>query len=553
MKRQFSILLALALVMMSLVGCQSPAGTTPSAESDEKKLASEQILRLSILSDPRDIDPQTSVDSNGGVVTGNCFEPLVKYNAAGEIVPGLAVSWEVSADEKMYTFKLRDAKWSDGSSITAEDVAFSWMRAIDPVTASANAFKFFVIKNAQEFTTGTVTDPALVGIKVVDDKTIQVELVRPTPYFMTLLMNGCYRPVKKAQVEELKDKFGKGPDSMVYSGPFILDSWTNEQEIKLKKNVNYYEADKVNLQEVVYAIVADENLPMTMYESGELDSMLLDSVYLDKYRGSKELTTQLINNLTYISFNCKDAFFSNLNLRKAFSMTVDRDTYTKTVLNNGAVSLRGFVPYDFPGKSDGKSFRETNGDLIVDISKDKEGVTKDAVALLEKGLNELGKSKEDLSKHMSILTWDPEGKKLAQVVQQSWKESFGLDVTIEPLTLAVVIDRMFAGDYTLLVMGYGSAYFDAMSYLEMYTSDFPYQTAFWISKDYDAAIKKAFDSAGDERMEALLQAEKLFIEGLPVAPVYQRASNYLDKPYVKGIVRSAVVGEDFTYAYIQAH
>ncbi len=551
MNRKLGFIVVGLLVAVIFTACQPKQDG--SAVAPKGKLAASQILRMSILSDPRDIDPQTSVDSNGGVVIGNCFEALVKFDAAGNVLPGLAEKWEISADEKTYTFHLRKATWSDGTPITAEDIHYSWIRAMLPVTASANSFKFFVIKNAEALTAGTLTDASQVGVKVMDEKTLQVDLVRPTPYFMSLLTNGCYRPVKKAQVESLKEKFGKGPDTMVYSGPFTLASWTNEQEIRLKKNPSYFDAKKVTLQELVYVIVADENLPMTMYESGELDSLLLDSVYLDKYRASPDLTTQLINNLTYISFNCKDPFFSNLNLRRAFSMTVDRDVYTKTVLNNGAASLRGFVPFEFPGKAVGKTFRETNGDLIVDISTNKEKVAKEAVAYLETGLKELGKTKAALAKHMSILTWDPEGKKLAQVVQQSWKELLGLEITIEPLTLAVVVDRMFAGDYTLLVMGYGSAYPDAMSYLEMYTSSFPYQTAFWNVKEYDDLIAKAFEQTGEARMDSLLSAEKIFMDGLPVAPVYQRAANYLDKPYVKGIIRSATTGEDLTYAFIQAH
>ncbi len=197
-----------------------------------------------------------------------------------------------------------------------------------------------------------------------------------------------------------------------------------------------------------------------------------------------------------------------------------------------------------------KDFRSINGNLFSDLSDAKEVSIAKAQKLLKEGLREIGKTKKQFNKEFSMLTWDDEGKKLAQMVQQSWKDNLGLTLKITPLTIKVVIDRMFKGDYVLLSIGYGSSYVDALSYLEMHVTSFQPKTAFWTNKKFDKFIEQSNKTTGNERIKHLAEAEKLFVDEMPIIPIYNRALNTLDKPNVKGIVRPYPLASPvYQYAY----
>ncbi|MEA4963379.1 peptide ABC transporter substrate-binding protein [Lutispora sp.] len=551
MKKSLCLIICFALIILSLTGCQSQKSTPATGSESSKQLADEQILRLYMDNDPAGLDPQLCVDTNGGEILAYCTDALININKEGKYEPALAQKWEVADDEKEYIFYLRDAKWSDGTPITADDFYYSWMRAIDPKIQSGNAYRFFNIVGAEDYFAGKLTDPAQVGIKVVDQKTFKVTLSRPTPYFMGLAVGNAFRPVKKDFVEKYGSEFASTPDKLMYSGPFKLSKWTRQQQIVLEKNENHWNADNLKLQKITYDIIQDPQVPLQMYQSGDLDVINLDASLLDKFRDSKELETLLGTNIAFTSYNCKNEYFKNINIRKAFSMVLDRDTFTGKVLNNGAKPLRGYVPYGFPGGSNDKDFRSHNGDLIKDISKDN--VAKEAQQLLDKGLLELGKTKEDLSKNASILVFDEEGKKQAQVMQQSYSKYFGVNVKIDQITLKVMIDRMFKGDYSMLIIGYSGFYIDPMAYLENFTSDSPMNTSLWGNPKYDQLIKKALEASGDERMDYLYEAEKMLMDEMPISPAYNRAYNFLTKPYVKGFERNPFYGSDINKVYIEKH
>ncbi|WP_069650255.1 peptide ABC transporter substrate-binding protein [Caloranaerobacter ferrireducens] len=565
MKRSKWLILALVFTMvlsLALAGCGKTTEQPPTedqtktedqtqTDTGEPKLAKEQVLRINLGTEPPDLDPQTSTDTVSFILLNATLEGLVRLNPDGSVGKGLAESWTVSDDGKTYTFKLRDAKWSDGDPITAYDFEYAWKRAIDPKTASSYAYQFYGIKNAYAFNTGEITDPNEVGIKALDEKTLQVELERPMSYFLSLTSFITYLPAKKAAVEKWGDAYASEADKMVFSGPFMITEWNHEQKIVLEKNPSYWDADSVKLERIECDMINDTNTPINLYETGELDMTGVPAEFLDNYKDSPEFGRMAEAVTFYLEFNCKDKFFSNKKIRKAFSLAINRDAYVNGVLANGSIPAYGFVPGGIPGKAGGE-FRKQNGDLIYDAGTKGQAAIDEANKLLEEGLKEVGATKEELAKHVGYLTGDSDlARKLAQALQQMWKNNLGIEVPIESVSFKIRLQKMDQGDYTIVGAGWGADYNDPMTFMDMWVTDGGNNDAFWSNAKYDELIEKAVNSTGDERMEYMLEAEKLLMEEMPISPTYFRARNFLQKPYVKGVARFPVgVDTEYKWAYI---
>ncbi|QIB27391.1 peptide ABC transporter substrate-binding protein [Caloranaerobacter azorensis] len=524
------------------------------ADTGEEKLAKEQVLKINIGFEPPDLDPQTTTDTTSFFVINATLEGLVRLNPDGSVGKGIAESWDVSDDGKVYTFKLRDAKWSDGDPITAYDFEYAWKRALDPKTASSYAYQLYLIKNGEAFNTGEITDPNEVGVKALDEKTLKVELERPVPYFLSLTAFPTYVPAKKAAIEEWGDEYASDADKMVYSGPFMITRWDHEQKLILEKNPNYWDADSVKLQRIECDMITDSNTAINLYETGELDLSGVPAEFLDNYKDSPEFGRMIEANVAYLQFNCKDKFFSNKKIRKAFSLAINREAYVNGVVANGSIPAYGFVPNGIPGKSGGE-FRKQNGDLFYDAGTKGQEAVDEAKRLLEEGLKEVGATKEELAKHVSYLTDQADiARKFAQALQQMWKKNLGIEVPIDTISFKIRLQRMKQGDFTISFGGWSADYNDPMTFMDMWITNSGNNTAFWSNDKYDELIQKAVNSTGDERMEYMLEAEKLLMEEMPIAPTYFRARNFLQKTYVKGVARFPVgVSSEYKWAYILEH
>lgn len=557
------LFLVFALVTsFALAGCKKTEEPQPDPiqqdNNEEKpveqgeKLAAEQVLRINWGSNPPDLDPQTSTDAVSFLIINAAYEGLVRLQADGTVQKGsgLAQDWEISEDGLVYTFKLRDAKWSDGTPITAHDFEFAWKRALDPETASQYAYQLYHLKNGEAFNDPddtSVTSADEVGVKALDDKTLKVELERPTPFFLSLTSFITYLPAQKAAIEKFGDEYASAADKAVYSGPFTISEWVQEQKLVLTKNENYWDKENVKLHRIEGDMLVDNNTPVQLYETGGLDMIGVPTEYLDKYRNDPNFGNMADAVTWYLQFNCEDEFFSNEKIRKAFSLSVDRKGFVDNVLANGSLVAYGLVPYDMPGKAGG-DFRDQNGDLF----KEDPALAKQ---LLEEGLAEIGKTKEQLQAHVTYLTGDSDAaKKFAQAFQQMWKQHLGIEPPIEAVTFAIRLDRYNKKNYTLTLAGWGADYNDPMTFMDMFITGGGHNDAYWSNTRYDELIRKATITTGDERMEALLEAEKILMDEMPISPLYFRARNFVQRPYVKGVVRFPVgVDNEFKWTYILEH
>ncbi|WP_352419392.1 peptide ABC transporter substrate-binding protein [Proteiniborus sp.] len=553
------VLVLMMVLTLGLAGCgkTEPAdqgtkdnNTAGYASQGEEKLAAEQVLRVNWGSDPPDVDPQTTTDQVSFWIINAVYDGLVRLQPDGSVEKGsgLAEDWTISDDELTYTFKIRDAKWSDGTPVTAYDFEYAWFRAIDPEVASEYAYQFYHIKNAEAFNTGEITDKNEVGIKAVDEKTLQVELVRPTPFFLSLTSFITYIPAQKAAVEAYGEEFASAPDKMVYSGPFIIDTWDKEQKLNLAKNPNYWDADSVKLERIEGDMITDNNTRINLYDTGELDTTAVPSEFITKYKDTPEFGSAANATTWYLQFNTEDKYFSNINIRKAFAYASDRKAYVDNVLADGSLVAGGLTPPLLAGK-DGKDFAENRGDLLFPYDKEK------AKEYFEKGLQELGITKEEFEKHASILsgegTW---WSRTGQAFQQMWKDTLGVELQIEVVTFAMRLERYDNKDYTVTIAGWGGDYNDPMTFMDIFITDGGNNDAYYSNADYDAAIKKAMEGKGDERIDAMLEAENYLANDLPIYPLFHPARVYVQRDYVKGVARYAVgCDTEYKWAYILEH
>ncbi|WP_352419393.1 peptide ABC transporter substrate-binding protein [Proteiniborus sp.] len=553
MKKFLALTIVLVMVLsLSLVGCtkNGPSETNAPGPEPGEKLAAEQVLKVNWGSEPPDLDPQTTTDQVSFWIINAVYDGLVRTQPDGSTPKGsgLAEDWTISEDELTYTFKLKDAKWSDGTPITAYDFEYAWFRAIDPEVAAEYAYQFYHIKNAEKFNLGEITDKNEVGIKAVDEKTLQVELVRPTPFFLSLTSFITYIPAQKAAVEAFGEEFASAPDKMVYSGPFVIELWDKEQKLNLAKNPNYWDADSVKLERIEGDMITDNNTRINLYETGGLDVTGVPSEFLSKYQDSPEFGSAADATTWYLQFNMEDKYFSNLNIRQAFAYAADRKSYVDNVLADGSLVAGGLTPPLLAGK-DGKDFADNRGDILFpyDAAKAKEH--------FEKGLEELGITKEEFQKHASIVagegTW---WSRTSQAFQQMWKDTLGVELQIEQMSFAMRLERYNKKDYSISIAGWSGDYNDAMTFMDLFVTNGGNNDAYYSNPDYDAYIKKAMEGEGDERIDAMLEAEKLLARDLPIYPLFHPARIYVQRDYVKGIERFAVgCDTEYKWAYILEH
>lgn len=568
-KRVLALLMTCFMVStMALTGCgansesttegtadQSTASETTAEKSSEdgqdttSSSDEEKVLRLNLHSNPPDMDPQTTADTQSSEVLNEMLEGLARMQEGGVIEEGsgLAESWEISEDGLVYTFKLRDALWSDGTAITAEDFVYSWKRALKPETASKSAYLLYSIKGGEAYNKGEGSE-ADVAIEAVDEKTLKVTLERPTPYFLSLTAYTAYMPVKKEFYESHKENFANGVDNMICSGPFVIKTWNQEQRIILEKNENYWDKENVNIDRIEYDMIVDLNTPINLYETNELDLIGVPTEYLAKYRTAPEFLNIPRASSWYFQFNCENEFFSNLKIRKAFSMAVNRTVFVDSILANGSIVAGGLVPSAIPGlESKEGDFRSQSGQYMEDEGTMGDAAIEEANRLLDEGLKEIGKTREELADSVHYLSEEGDlPKKLAQVFQQMWKQNLGIELPIESVTFKLKLDKEQKGDYAFASAGWNADYNDPMTYLDLWISDSAQNKANWSNEEYDLLIEKATNTTGDERMQAMIDAEKILMEEMPVAPIYYKASNIVQRDYLKNVLKFPV---GITYEY----
>ncbi|PES10308.1 peptide ABC transporter substrate-binding protein [Bacillus cereus] len=542
-KRVTSVVTAIIGTSLLLTACSSEEKETKNNAKATEKNEAKQSISLPYIAEIPTMDVTKATDSESMNVMRNVFEGLYILGENNKVIPGVAKSYEVSEDKKTYTFHLRDSRWSNGTPVTAADFVFSWKRAVNPDTAAEYAFLFFDIKNAKSINSKELPIDKL-GVKAIDDQTLEVQLEQPIPYFIDLTTFATFLPINEKYFESQGKQYGLEANQLVYNGAFTLDNWKHEQGFQLKKNSNYWDAKTVKLDKINFDIVKDKSTEINLYESGQIDRVGLTGEFVDKYRNSPDFKERPEVTIQFLRMNQKNEVLKNKHVRLAISQAMNKKAFVDTVLNNGSLPADGFIPSDFAKGSDGKDFRKENGALIKDD-------VKAAKENWKKARQELGKEQVTLE----LLTSDNAiAKKNAEYLKGELEKNLdGLMVHVKPQPRKQQIQLLLNSDYDLGVDVWAPDIPDPITFLDLFTTDSTYNFDKYSNKAYDELIHQVkTDLAGNEkaRWETMKRAEKILLEDGAVAPFYQSGRSYLQRSSINGIVTNDFGGE-FNYKWAE--
>lgn len=540
-KKLVSLLLALAMTCTALVGCGgNETADAPQTiddieavaeeETEEATQAAAQELTFVLNNEPDTIDPTITNNSFAVPFIVNCFEGLVTYNEAGEVVPGNAETWSSNDDMTVYTFKLREGlKWSDGTPLTANDYVYSAFRVLDPATAGqyVNMISDYVV-NGNEYYAGEVTAEE-VGIKALDDLTLEFTLSAPCPYFVDLVSMWVYFPVQQATVEANGDQWTTKAETYIGNGPFKVTEIKTGESYVLEKNENYWDADNVTLDKLTYRYILDVATALTAYENGEVDGVrTIPSSDMARLKADNAgVQTAGSYGTVYYDINCGVAPFDNVLVRKALNLAIDRESLINNVAQIDAVPAFSFYA---PGYVvDGKDLTEGRPTFEMSATAEVEAAQ---AALAEAGYpNGEGFPTLQLSYYS-----DDNVKKIAEAIKEMWETNLGITVEISSADWGVFYTDVQAGNYQVAAMGWSADYVNPMSFLPLLYTDDVTNNSFYSNPDYDALVDQIKTENDPAAFASLVkQADELVSADYPVLPLYYKSNNYLLKDYVEGV------------------
>ena len=528
-KRLLVVSTVLAGLLLTACGGNEKKETS---KSNEGAVATSQTIKISSPAPISTLDTTQTMDKNTFTTVQHLFEGLYRFDDDSTPVPGLAEKVSISDDGLKYTFTLKDdIKWSNGEPITAQDFLYSWKKLVTPATIGPNAYLLDNVKNSKAIRNGEKAIDEI-GLSAPNDKEFVVELEQAQPSFLTVASIGWLAPQNQAFVEKQGKDYATDSDHLLYSGPFILTDWDASSDTwTLKKNPEYYDADKVKLEEVAVSTIKDENTGINLYQSGDLDLARISGQYVQQYSDDPGYVTHSDVANIYIDFNKKEGTpLANSHLRKAISQAVDKDALTKNVLNDGSKPLNGLIPKDlYKNPETSEDFRKFSGDQSVyDV--------KEAQTEWKKAQTDLG----DKVKLTLLVSDDDNGKKVSEYVQSQLQENLkGLEVTINAQPRNNMLQTRKDKEYELSISGWIAGSSDLDSYFNLYASDSAYNYGSYSNEAYDKLITAARTVDANnptQQFDEYKEAEELLLgQDAAQVPLYQSASNYLINTKIKGI------------------
>ncbi len=518
----FYLVLMLAALSGLLAGCGGGENNVTSGNRDG-------ILHWGNGTDPQELDPHivTGVPEHN-ILTALLEGLVLKDPATLEPIPGVAERWEISDDGKIYTFYLRDnARWSNGDPVTANDFAWSWWRALQPALGNQYAYMYFPIKNAEAYLKREIDNFDDVGVKVIDDHTLQVELTNPTPYFLQLLDHYSMFPVHRATIE----KFGKPdergslwtrPGNFVGNGPFQLKDWQLNKLVAVERNPHYWDAETVKLNEIHFHPTENVTTEERMFRAGQLHRTA--SIPIDKVEVYRQDNPQLLYAKPYLGnyfyrFNIKKPHLADKRVRRALAMAIDRQQIVDHVTKGGEVPADTFTPPDTLGYSAKPGF-EFNPEKAREL------------------MAEAGYPNGEGFPVTELLYNTSEGhRKIAVAIQQMWHKYLGVNITLNNQDWKVYLNSVDRGDYAIARAGWIGDYVDPNTFLDMWVTDGGNNRTGWSNARYDELVLKLAPEAKDResRYRLLREAEAILLDAMPVIPIYIYTSKSLVQPSVKGL------------------
>ncbi len=581
LKKVLALVLSAALVVSAFAGCggkssssttstESIAASESSAESTESTASGDSTPAASgdatAIFTPKTVDAAKTISLNAGMEpTGlntltstyaiefslfkHMYENLVTLDDDDNTAPGAAESWDYDEDTLTYTFHLRkDGVWTNGDPVTAKDFEFAWSQALNPDVASDYAYFLYFIKNAEKYFNGEVTWDE-VGVKVVDDYTLEVTMEQPTPYALFLFSFGTLAPINQRFYEAVgADLYSTEAQYFCTNGPFALTEWSHNDKIVMQKNDAWHGAADVEVEEIDWKIITDANAALSSFLAGDLDMVGLGTGELIKQATAAGATIQSYTDGTsfYIYFNNNDQYLSNVNLRRALFNAIDEQKEIDTVWQNDNEPMTSFTA---PGVSatDGTSFAGKVGELYAP-SRDQEK----AKEYLATALSELGCTVDDLSAHLSIDCGDSATSIAeASFYQEQWRQVLGIEVAVNSMITKQGSQNRKTGNYVMSVTGWGPDYNDPNTFLDMWVTDGGNNQTGFSNERYDELIDLASKETDLEKRESyFIECEQIIADQLPIGPAFWRAPSYACSDKIKGGMHRSTF-QDINAVYVK--
>ena len=477
--------------------------------------------------EPQSLDPQIATGVPEHHVISALMEGLVLKDRKTLLPrPGVAESWNISDDGRVYTFKIRDnARWSNGDSLTANDFVWSWWRALQPALGNLYAYMLFPIENAQEYYEGALTDFSKVGAKALDENTLQVTLNHPTPYFLQLLDHYSLFPVHQETIERFGAADERGTrwtyaGNLVGNGAFTLDEWEINRKILVKKNKNYWDSDNVDLNEIVFLPIDNMVTEERMFRAGQLH--VTSSLPADKIATYKEIDDSPMRISPYLGtyfyrINVDVPHLQDPRIRRALAMAIDRVNLVEKITKGGQIPAYAMTPPGTMGY-----FPESS--LQYDPERAR------------KLLSDAGYPNGKDFPITEILYNTNEGhRKIAIAIQEMWKKNLNIDIQILNQEWKVYLDSESAGEYQISRAGWIGDYVDPNNFLDMFICEGGNNRTGWCNEEYDDLILKIAPATKShkERLEIFQKAETMLLDDMPVIPIYTYTSIQLIDSAVK--------------------
>ena len=581
LKKVLALVLSAALVVSAFAGCggnsssstastESSTASESSAESTESTASGDSTPAASgdatATFTPKTVDAAKTISLNAGMEpTGlntltstysiefsmfkHMYECLVTLDDDDNAAPGAAESWDYDEDTLTYTFHLRkDGVWTNGDPVTAKDFEFAWSQVLNPDVASDYGYFLYFIKNAEKYFNGEVSWDD-VGVKVVDDYTLEVTMEQPTPYALFLFSFGTLAPVNQRFYEAVgADLYSTEAQYFCTNGPFALTEWSHNDKIVMQKNDAWHGAADVEVEEIDWKIITDSNAALSSFLAGDLDMVGLGTGELIKQAEAAGATVQSYDDGSafYIYFNNNDQYLSNVNLRRALFNAIDAQKEIDTVWQNNNLPMTSFTA---PGvkASDGTSFASKVGELYAP-SRDQEKA-KDYLAT---ALSELNCTVDDLSAHLSIDCGDSATAIAeASFYQEQWRQVLGIEVTVNSMITKQGSQNRTTGNYVMSITGWGPDYNDPNTFLDLWVTDGGNNQTGFSNERYDELIDLAATETDLEKRESyFIECEQIIADQLPVGPAFWRAPSYACSDKIKGGMHRSTF-QDINAVYVK--
>ncbi|CDE27819.1 aBC transporter substrate-binding protein family 5 [Catenibacterium sp. CAG:290] len=528
------VLLTAATAAGMLAGCGSKTDT------DTFRFASELDIQGM---DSTVVDDGMSFNAIHAITDG-----LTAVNEKGKTAPAIAKSWDVSDDGKTYTFHLRDAKWTNGDKVTANDFVYSWRKIIK----DAGNYAYMLgsggasVKNADALmelgANATDEQMATLGVTAKDDQTLVVELENKVPYFTDLMAFPCYFPQNEKFVEKCGKNYGTKPEYTLSNGAYKMTKWVKGNKATFTKNDKYYDAKTVATKNLEMYLVQDPKTAAQNFDNGKVDYATINSTLVDKYKGKDTFTTFNEGYLFYLQVNFKNNTVANKNVREALAYAINRKDLCENVLKDGSMAATGFVPSQLSKSPAGKDFRD-DADKYVSYDQKK------AQEYLDAAKKELGT--DTITIDLLYGTDESPMDTMAEYLQGSFSKLKGLKVN---MVATVKKDRIYNreanGNFQVVCTRWGPDYADPTTYLNLFLTGNQNNYGKYSNAKVDSLMKQVqAESDLNKRWDLMTQVEKTALDDLAYIPVFEKGAAALKAKNVKGLVHSAV-GVPYTFKYV---